>query len=61
MVIVCAVASTAMTRQPALPEKDELLHWIHYIARLILWGFEGIHHRLDWQREWIKEQQRRLP
>ena len=52
---------------PSAENLDELMHWIvDHVLREVgelraetKEGIAGIHHRLDWQREWIKEQQRR--
>ena len=60
--------------QPSPENLDELMHWIvdHVLREIhelradqkelkgdLKEGVAGIQHRLDWQREWIKEQQSR--
>ena len=54
--------------KPSAESLDELMHWIDQLRKEVdglkgdlKEGLDGVHHRLDWQREWIKEQQRRLP
>ena len=48
-----------MPRQPERPEWDELLHWLHHFEKRVDAGFAGVHHRMDWHRDWIKEQQQK--
>ena len=57
---------------PSAENLDELMHWIvgHVLKEIrelradvkeskadLKEGLDGVHHRLDWQREWIKEQE----